>query len=153
MQIRTIAASLCLLPAAGCSGSDSNSATAGAEHNDTATGARLMRERPLGNGTPQERVARMAECAATLNSIAEGPPPHERAEYLRRTATRLVSVAEGLAARSGQSAADVARLRDAAAGANRQLARNRPDLYAQLIGPAENACYTAAILSDAELTG
>jgi len=143
------AASAILLAVAGCSGSGSE----GGANNDVATGTRLMRERPLGAGTPAERVTRMAECSATLRTAADGPPPHARADYMRRNADRLDTLATQLAGRNGQTAADVTRIRDEAAAANRQLAQSQPQEYARLIGPAGEACGLGEILTDQELTG
>ena len=134
-----------------CSGGSGGSG--GGAYNDTTTGARLMRERPLGNGTPAERVTRLAECSATLRAAADGPPPHARAEYMRRAAERYQTLATQLAGRSGQTAADVTRIRDETAAANRQLAQNEPQLYAQLIGPAVDACGIGEVMTDQELSG
>lgn len=145
-----LAAAALLVTLAGCSGSGSPGA---AEHNDTATGVRLMRERPLGNGSPAERVTRLAECAATLGAGADGPPPHERAASLRRTAEKLQGLAVQLGGRNGQTAADVARVRDQAAAAARQLAQSQPREYARLIGPAIDACEMGAIMTEQELIG
>lgn len=145
-----LATSAIFLTLAGCSGSGS---TGDSQFNDVATGVTLSRERPLGNGTPAERVTRLAECSAALTTGANGPPPHERAPSLLRTAERLQGMAVQLAGRNGQTAADVTRIRDTAMAANRHLAESQPQEYARLMSRALDACELGAIMTDQELTG
>ena len=135
-----LATSAAVFALGGCSGSEPKG---GNQFNDVATAVTLARERPLQTATtPTLRVTRLAECAATLTALARTTPPHQRAARLLEAADRIVSLATRLAGTTGQTAADVTRIRDQTLAAYRQLEQNHPGLYAQSLRQGEQASPT-----------
>jgi hypothetical protein len=153
MRVRIIAGGCCLLLAAGCSGSGSNSASAGAAYNDVATGARLIGVNLSRGMNAPDRAARLAECSAVLTSHVSQVPPPERADRLRALADRLQQAAIALGGANGRTAADINHIRDEAIAAQRQLAANNAGVYASSMAQAVDHCGVAEIMTDDELAG
>jgi len=148
-MMRLLSAAAVTLVLAGCSGAQQ----ANEQYNDVASGVRLMRQTPIGRGTPVERVTALTDCSSTLlTAVAQTPPP-PRADRMRTEAERLLRLAVQLGERNGQTGANITRARDEAVASNRQLSERLPQEFPGMLTQAVSACATSEVMTDQELTG
>ena len=151
MKVATLILSSCFAALASYSGGE---AADQGQFNDIATGVLLMRESPL-TREPDQRVTRMAECAAVLTvaGAQTPPPPAPRGQRMLETAERLHRLAVQSAERNGRTAADVTRTRDQTVAAINQLAANQPAQFGSWLQQGVEGCGLAEVMTDQELTG